>query len=199
MNQFSFPPNKTALVLIEYQNEWVSQQGDLRNHVVVEQKPFEDAIERSKTVLALARKKGFSIIHVTLQPDDQYLAFGQAKYGMRHAIVQKRTWLDFQGEIHPDFTPRENEHLITERVGASAFSGSNLDSFLRNNGIINLLLIGFATHVCVESTLRQAHDLGYNTYVVTEATGAFTAEQRQYFSQHVIQHFGLEISVSDLV
>lgn len=154
MNQFSFPPNKTALVLIEYQNEWVSQQGDLRNHVVVEQKPFEDAIERSKTVLALARKKGFSIIHVTLQPDDQYLAFGQAKYGMRHAIVQKRTWLDFQGEIHPDFTPRENEHLITERVGASAFSGSNLDSFLRNNGIINLLLIGFATHVCVESTLR---------------------------------------------
>lgn len=188
---------KTALVLIEYQNEWVSKQGDLRMNVVVDKAQFEDAIEHSKTALSLAREKGFSIIHVTLQPDEHYLAFGKAKYGMRHVIVQKKTWLGFQGEIHPDFVPLSNEHVISERVGTSAFSGSNLDIFLRNNEIVNVVLIGFATHICVESTLRQAHDLGYNTYVITEATGAFTIEQKQYFSQHVIQHFGKEISVTD--
>ena len=199
MDEFHLFPEKTALVLIEYQNEWVSKQGYLRNNMVVDLAQFEDAILHSKTVLSLAREKGFFIIHVTLQPDVSYLAFGKAKYGMRHVIPEKKTWLGFQGEIHPDFVPLSNEHLINERVGSSAFSGSNLDIVLRNNGIDNVVLIGFATHVCVESTLRQAHDLGYNAYVVTEATGAFTIEQKQYFSRHVIQHFGKEISVSDLV
>ncbi|MBF9000314.1 cysteine hydrolase [Vibrio nitrifigilis] len=197
MDEFNLFPEKTALILIEYQNEWVSEQGYLRNHVVVDQEQFEDAIEHSKMILSLARKKGCSIIHVTLQPDDHYLAFGKAEYGMRHVIPKKKTWLGFQGEIHPDFVPLAHEHVITERVGASAFSGSNLDIYLRNNEVVNVVLIGFATHVCVESTLRQAHDLGYNAYVITEATGAFTIEQKQYFSRNVVQHFGKEIRVDD--
>lgn len=42
-----FEPESTALVLIEYQNEWVSAQGSLRQKLVVEEKQFEHAIESS--------------------------------------------------------------------------------------------------------------------------------------------------------
>ena len=150
-----------------------------------------------QNILSLLRNRGFAIIHVTLKPDEEYRVLGQADYGMRHAIAKKKTWQGFQGEIHPDFVPLKNEHLITERTGASAFSGSNLDSYLRNNEIKNLILVGFATQVCVESTLRAAHDLGYNTFVVTEATGAFTNEQKKYFSENVVNHFGKELRVID--
>ncbi|MGF1741925.1 cysteine hydrolase [Vibrio profundum] len=197
-NQFLIP-NQTALILIEYQNEWVSERGSLRNKLVVDDEQFELAIEHSKQVLSAARENDLSVVHVLLKPDKEYRMFGQAKHGLRSAIAQNKTWQGYQGEIHPDFMPKENEHVITERIGASAFSGSNLDCFLRNNGLKNLMLIGFATHVCVESTLRSSHDLGYNTFVITEATGAFTNEQKAYFSQDVVNHFGIEISVADLL
>ncbi|MCE0496106.1 cysteine hydrolase family protein [Vibrio salinus] len=199
MEKVDLQPDQTALVLIEYQNEWVSERGNLRNKLVQDKEAFAGAIEKSKDVLTASREKGYLIIHVTLQPDNNYLIFGNASYGMRHAIPANKTWQGFQGEIHPDFKPENGEHVITGRTGASAFSGSNLDSVLRNNRIHNLILIGFATHVCVESTLRAAHDLGYNTFVITEATGAFSNAQKKHFSQHIVRHFGKELSVQNLL
>ncbi|WP_237360609.1 isochorismatase family cysteine hydrolase [Vibrio marisflavi] len=198
MEKLDLLPAQTALVLIEYQNEWVSDYGSLRSKLVLDEEQFEQAITHSKRALSLSRELGFTVIHVLMKPDKQYKVFGQAEFGLRSAISKSKRWQGFQGEIHPDFLPQENEHTVTERVGASAFSGSNLDCFLRNNGITNLILAGFATHVCVESTLRSAHDLGYNTFVVTEATGSFTNMQKSYFSEHVVHHFGKEIRVSDL-
>lgn len=49
--------------------------------------------------------------------------------------------------------------------------------------------------MCVESTLREAHDKGYTTYVVTDATGAFTQQQQNYFEDEILHHFGKGILV----
>ncbi|MGI9945689.1 cysteine hydrolase family protein [Vibrio hyugaensis] len=198
MEELDLSPEQTALVLIEYQNEWVSDSGSLRSELVLDEEQFVQAITHSKSALSLCRGLGVTVIHVLMKPDKQYKVFGKSGLGLRKAISKSKRWQGFQGKIHPDFLPQKNEHTVTERIGVSAFSGSNLDCFLRNNGITNLILTGFATHVCVESTLRSAHDLGYNTFVVTEATGSFTNMQKRYFSEHVVHHFGKEISMSDL-
>lgn len=186
----------SALVMIEYQNEWVSKEGRLRNLLVKDKSQFEEAINRSKTLLALARKQRVTVIHVTLKPDPQYRIFGDAAFGLRAAIPDAKTWQGDMHAIHADFKPHANEHVITERTGASGFSGSNLDSYLRNNGIDTLFLAGFATHVCVESTLREAHDKGYRTFVVTDAVGAFTELQQSYFENDVLHHFGHGVTVN---
>ncbi|RFA27347.1 hypothetical protein CAI21_14880 [Alkalilimnicola ehrlichii] len=186
--------SKSALVMIEYQNEWVSEEGNLRNLLVEDEERFKSAIHSSKSLLAAARKQGIATIHVTLKPDTHYRIFGDAAFGLRAAIPAANTWQDDMQAIHADFAPLPNEHVITERTGASGFAGSNLDSFLRNNGIDTLFLAGFATHVCVESTLREAHDRGYRTFVVTDATAAFTAAQQIYFENEVLHHFGRGIS-----
>ncbi|GHF88099.1 cysteine hydrolase [Thalassotalea marina] len=187
----------SAVVLIEYQNEWVSSQGKLRNFLVEDDKAFAHAIVQSKKLLTAARKQGMQVIHVTLAPDVNYKVFGQAQFGLRAAIPKVKTWQGKMQDIHPDFVPQANEYVITQRTGASAFAGSSLDSYLRNNKIDTLYLAGFATHVCVESTLREAHDKGYNTYVVTDATGAFKEAQQDYFEQHILHHFGEGITVSE--
>ncbi|MCC3382126.1 isochorismatase family protein [Paenibacillus farraposensis] len=59
------------------------------------------------------------------------------------------------------FTPEPGEFVVSGRTGASGFAGSNLDSFLRNQEIKKIYIAGYAFHVCVESTLRHGHDLGY--------------------------------------
>lgn len=197
MATLTFSPEHSALILIEYQNEWVSEHGSLRQKLIRDETTFAAAIQTSKKVLEHARRRGLNIIHVTLEPDHEYRIFGQAAFGIRSMIPVKKTWRGFQREIHADFTPLAGEHVIAERIGVSAFSGSNLNLYLRNNAINDLILIGFATHVCVESTLRAAHDLGFNTYVLTEATGAFSEAQRNYFSTHILPHFGREITLAE--
>ncbi|MNY51808.1 Isochorismatase family protein YecD [compost metagenome] len=68
--------------------------------------------------------------------------------------------------------------MITERTGgSSAFAATTLDSYLRNNKIEDIYLMGFALRQCVESTLRNAYDLGYHTNVIYDASAAFTQEQ----------------------
>lgn len=192
----SVEQSRSALVMIEYQNEWVSDEGNLRNLLVEDEAQFKSAINHSKSLLVAARKQGVSVIHVTLKPDAQYRIFGNAAFGLRAAIPNAKTWKADMQSIHTDFAPLPNEHVITERTGASGFAGSNLDSFLRNNRIDTLFLAGFATHVCVESTLREAHDKGYRTFVVTDATGAFTKSQQTYFENEVLHHFGRGVSVT---
>ena len=68
-------------------------------------------------------------------------------------------------QIHDRVAPQRSEAVVTKR-GMSAFTASNLDQILRTNRIGTLLLAGVATNFVVESTARQACDLGYNTVVV---------------------------------
>lgn len=195
--QTSLAPTESALILIEYQNEWVDENGWLRRNLVEDQELFKSAITNSAQVLKSARAADLHIIHVTLSPDENYRIFGDAKFGLRAAIPAVKTWQGNSKLIHSDFKPAPGEHVIMERTGASAFAGSNLDSYLRNNKINRIFLTGFATHVCVESTLRQAHDLGYETVVVTDATGAFNKTQQNYFEKEVLHHFGHGITTKE--
>jgi nicotinamidase-related amidase len=51
----------------------------------------------------------------------------------------------------------------------------------------------------VESTLREAHDLGYNAYVVADACAAFERAQHEHVLAHVVHHFGAETNTGELV
>ena len=54
-------------------------------------------------------------------------------------------------------------------------------------------MVGFATNVCVESTFREAHDKGYNSIVIDDATSSFTKEEKEFFIKNVVHHFGENI------
>jgi nicotinamidase-related amidase len=154
-------------------------------------------------VLRVARKYNWRIAHAGLDlradPTYQLFAEGHGVLGLRHAIPQARTWRG-KGPEHPDpFKPRESEFLVAGRSGASVLKNSTLDPYLRNNDIRTLLLMGFATHVCVESTLREAHDLGYNAILVHDACAAFEKTQHTHVRENVVPHFGREISAQELI
>ncbi len=68
--------------------------------------------------------------------------------------------------------PLPGETLITKHVN-SAFIGTDLEEHLRSNGITTLVITGLAANYCVESTARMAGNLGFNTFVVEDATAAW--------------------------
>jgi len=198
-----FEKNRSAFVFIEFQAEWLAEDGLLFQRLVQDKDAFLSAVSQAALLLAAARKKDCTITHagLDLRDDPTYRLFGggQNVHGLRSAIPRAGTWTGRGAEFVSPFTPMPGEFIVHGRSGASVLKNSTLDAFLRNNRIDTLFLTGFATHVCVESTLRDAHDSGLNVFVVKDACAAFTRAQDEYFHQHILHHFGAGIDVATLV
>lgn len=191
---------QSALLLIEFQEEWLNKEGKLR-HLFQDQTQFLDSLENAKKALAAARSTSIPIIHSGLNFSADYKELGRADFGLRAGIVRHKTFLadSWGSQFSQDFAPDKDEFVVKGRTGSSAFAGSNLESYLRNNQINTLYIMGYALHVCVESTMRAAHDLGYNVILLEDACTAFTAEQKKYVLDEVIFHFGRRISTNTFI
>jgi nicotinamidase-related amidase len=189
-----------ALLTIEFQQEWLSPSGKLF-HLIDDPDRLEKSIEQAKKALSYARQRGWLVLHSGLSFQSGYPELGTAAFGLRARIQHNQAFLAGSegAKFHPDFIPRGDDLVVDGRLGASAFSGSNLDSQLRNNNVTELFIMGYALNVCVESTLRAAHDLGYNTRVISDAGASFTQTQEEHFNAEVVPHFGEAISTEQLV
>ncbi|MEC5143967.1 cysteine hydrolase [Chitinophaga sp. 212800010-3] len=189
----------SALLLIETQNEWMHPDGKLRQGLIIDESMTSDSIANIEKALGYARKNGITVVYVGLNFAKGYPELGKGQSGLRKAIPRAGTFQkgSFGAEFFETVQPLEDEFIVGGRTGASAFSGSNLDVFLRSNNIQNLYLVGYATHVCVESTLRDAHDKGYNTHVISDATAAFTRAQQHYFLNEIVHHFGEHLTTQE--
>lgn len=195
--------SRSALVFIEFQHEWLNPNGILQKILIRDKEPFQEAVQTAARVLRTARHSGWKVAHagLDLSQDPNYLLFngGERVAGLRAAIPRAGTWKEMGSSYAEPFRPHDDEFVVNGRSGASALKNSTLDPFLRNSDVNTLFLLGFATHVCVESTLREAHDLGYNAYVVHDGCASFETAQHDHVRRHVIHHFGDEVSASDLI
>lgn len=190
---------KSALLTIEFQKEWLPE-GKLGKRIQDKQQ-FANSLSNAEQVITHARAIKLPIFHSGLSFSDDYRELGNANTGLRKRIQLAETFKKHEcgSDFLPEFIPLENEWLTQGRTGSSAFAGSNLDSLLRNNGITRLFIMGYALNICVESTLRAAHDLGYETYVILDACSAFTAAQKQFFEDNIINHFGMGITTKQFM
>ncbi|CAI0947522.1 cysteine hydrolase [Serratia entomophila] len=191
---------KAALVMIEFVNEWLAPEGKLRG-LIQDQRQFTSSQAAAQQALTAARRVGMPVIHATLRLSSDYRELGTRPFGLRGAIPKAGTWQKQNTGwlFYPPFAPRSNEFVISGRAGASAFAASDLDNYLRGQGITRIYLAGYATHVCIESTMRAAHDLGYEPVILSDATAAFTAQQQQHVLNDVVHHFGWAMPTPEFI
>lgn len=175
--------------------------GKLRKALVDDERLMLNSISNIEKSLAFSRQQDIPVIYVRLQFEKGYPELGHGKSGLRKAIPNAATFQknEFGSKFYKTVEPLESEFVVSGRMGASGFAGSNLDAYLRNNKIENLYLTGYATHVCVESTLREAHDIGYNTFVISDATAAFNQSQQDYFLTEIVHHFGEHLTTAEFL
>ena len=92
-------------------------------------------------------------------------------------------------EVMDEVAPQPKEPVIRGQ-GANGFEGTWLDTILRVAGVDNLVLVGIATDVAVESTARGACDLGYRTIVVSDACTANTDDAHTRALDAIQKWFG---------
>ncbi|MBN9297637.1 MAG: cysteine hydrolase [Filimonas sp.] len=183
-----------ALLLIECQNEWLSSQGKLQR-LIEDRESFDNSVLNIEKALQHARKIKMSVAHVGLRFQDGYPELANGKSGLNKAIPNAGTFPlnGFGSAFFESLSPETGEFIVTGRTGSSGFASSNLDIWLRNNKIDTIYLTGYALHVCVESTFREAHDKGYNPVLIEDATAAFNTKQHKYVLENVVHHFGEHI------
>lgn len=174
-------PNKTALVLIEYQNDFTSPGGTLHDAVkgVMESTGM---IRNTQLVIEKAREIGAVIIHSPISFHDGYYEITAHPYGILKGVVdsqsfRKGTW---GVEIVEDVAPQPSDIILEGKRGLDAFASTNLDFILRSKGIETIALGGFLTNCCVESTMRSGYEKGYEVITLTDCTATLSEEEQKF-------------------
>jgi ureidoacrylate peracid hydrolase len=177
---FPLAPEETALIVVDMQNAYATKGGylDLAGFDI---SGAAGVIKKIKKVTAAARALGMPIIYFQNGWDEAKQEAGgpqspnwwksnalklmraNAQYDGK--LITKGTW-DYA--IVDELTPQPQD-IIIPKPRYSGFAGTQLDAILRARRIRNLLLVGVATNVCVESTLRDAFFLEYFPVLVEDA------------------------------
>ncbi len=180
-------PTKTALVLIEFQNDFTTP-GGVFHDAVKDVMHKSDMLANTATTVEQARKLGVKIIHLPIQFAVGYPELTTRSYGILKGVVDAGAFRagSWGAEI-TDALPRDPADIVVEgKRGLDAFATTGLDLVLRNNGIQNLVVAGFLTNCCVEGTVRSGYEKGYEVVTLTDCTATFTDEQ-----QHAAENFTL--------
>lgn len=169
---------ETAIVLIEFQNDFTSEGGIFHDAV----KGVMDAnnmLENTVKLVENARKEGVQVIFVPISFTENYAELTSNPYGILKGVVdngafKKSNW---GSEMVESLTPEEGEVIIEGKRGLCGFHSTNLDFILRSKGIKNIALGGFLTNCCVESTMRTAYENGYNVITLTDCCAGLSMEE----------------------
>jgi nicotinamidase-related amidase len=82
---------------------------------------------------------------------------------------------EYGHDIVDDLKPLPGEPVV-DKPGKGAFYATDLDSMLRNRGIRSLVVCGVTTEVCVNTTVREANDRGYDCLVLEDCVGSYFPE-----------------------
>ncbi|MFZ0529911.1 MAG: cysteine hydrolase [Propionicimonas sp.] len=193
-------PKTTALVLIEFQNDFTSEGGTLHG-AVAEVMSAAGTLPNAKAALEAARDAGATIIHSPISFQPGYFEISSHPYGILKGVVDstsfvKGTW---GCEIVGDVAPADGEIVLEGKRGLDAFGSTNLDFILRSKGIQTVVLAGFLTNCCVESTMRSAYEKGFEVYTLTDAVGATSLAEHENAITFDYPMFSKPITTADFV
>ncbi|AYJ90605.1 isochorismatase [Bacillus safensis] len=161
--------NQKAFIIVDVQKAFEHEKWGERNNL--------EAEENISRLLTFWREKGWKVIHIQHTSDNPDSVFHPANEGHLFKDMAK---------------PLEEETVIQKKVNSS-FIGTSLEEQLRSNQIDTVVIAGLTTPHCVSTTTRMSGNLGFDTYLISDATAAFglTDQNGTYFDPDTIHRLSL--------
>lgn len=193
-------PEETAVVLIEYQNEFTTEGGALHG-AVKDCMEATKTLENSKAVVDAARGAGCTIIHVPIVFNEGHGEINSKPYGILTGIkdaeiFKEGTW---GAEFCYTMKPAPGDLIASGKRGLCGFATTNLDFILRQNNCKNVILGGFLTNCCVESTMRSGYELGYRVYTLKDCCAATSIEAQDAAYEHTFGMFSIPTNSVEII
>ena len=174
----SIDPTRTAVVLIEYQNDFTSEGGALHG-AVQDVMQRTDMLEKTRALIDAARAAGATIVHAPITFAEGFGELSDHPYGILKGVVDSTAFVkgSWGAEIVDAVAPQPGDIVVEGKRGLDAFATTNLDFILRARGITTIALGGFLTNCCVESTMRTGYEKGYQVVTLSDCVAATSAEE----------------------
>jgi nicotinamidase-related amidase len=184
--EYTFEPDRLALLIIDMQRDFLEPGGfgeALGNDVSL----LTPVVPTVAALLGAFRERGLTVVHTKechrpdlsdCPPAKRRRGRGTLRIGdrgpMGRILVEGEPGNDFV----PALRPRTGEVVIA-KPGKGAFYATALDAELQRLGVTHLVVTGVTTEVCVQTTLREANDRGYECLLVEDGTESYFPALKQ--------------------
>lgn len=180
---YPLDPDHVALVVIDMQRDFVEPGGfgaALGNDVT----RLRSAIPAVAALIALFRSRGWPVIHTRechapdlsdLPASKRERGRGAARIGDPGPMGRILVRGEPGAEIVADCAAQPGE-LVVDKPGKGMFHATGVEATLRDRGITHLVFAGVTTEVCVQTSMREANDRGFECLVISDATESYFPE-----------------------
>lgn len=177
---YELPPGRTALVVIDMQRDFVEPGGfgaSLGNDVT----QLHSAIAPIQALLAAWRARGWPVVHTreAHRPDLSDCPPAKRNRGepslrigdpgpMGRLLIAGEPGCDIIAALYP-----QSGELVLDKPGKGAFYNTRLFEWLMARDITHLVFTGVTTEVCVQTSMREGNDRGFECLIVEDATASY--------------------------
>ncbi|MEV7368547.1 isochorismatase family cysteine hydrolase [Streptomyces sp. NPDC003631] len=198
MSNHSYPPERTALVVVDVLNDFLAEDGKLSEQIG----PMLDRLDlraQLGRLIAGARDAGVTVFHAP------HGLHADAFSGVTHLLPRFQFAVDNQvfwegtygAEFYPPLKPQAGDVVVGRHHMFDSFAGTDLDEQLRGHGTEKVVLAGLTSQTCIEGTGRHALEAGYHVTFLTDAVAEFTEEAHRAALDISYPTFGHEVATID--
>jgi len=189
----------TALVVVDLQNAFCRAEGSFvrRGYTIA---GLDAILDACRALVAHAAGAGWPVVYTRLayQPDYRDAGLLVAK---NPAIRELGGYVEgsFDAGLVDGFGPAAPADLVVRKTRYDPFCGTALEAALRERGVSDLVVCGVTTNVCVESTVRHAHELDFPVRLVEDAVASYDPALHRASLETMGRHFARRVSLADVV
>jgi ureidoacrylate peracid hydrolase len=192
-----------ALIVIDVQNGFVSKGGSY-DLLGIDVEHYRQVIPKIRELINLCRGNSIPIFYTQavressgidlLTRAHKILPKSREERIKKKPICVRGTW---DADIVDDIRPIHGEHVVIKRRD-SAFHDTEIKVWLTSFGIDTLIFCGIDTSICVESSLRDAFNIGYDVVLISDATASNNKKHYESTIDNVNDYYGLVMDLNEL-
>jgi ureidoacrylate peracid hydrolase len=192
-----------ALLVIDVQNGFVSKGGSY-DLLGMETSNYSEVIPKIRDLINLCKNVRIPIFYTQavressgidlLTRSHKILPKAREERIKKKPICVRETW---DAEIVDEIKPSEGDHVVIKRRD-SAFHDTEIGVWLRSLKIDTLIFCGIDTSICVETSLRDAFNIGYDVVLISDATASNNKKHYESTLENVKGYYGIVMDIQEL-